>query len=353
MPDRSLQAISRAVEQSSDPEVLAHFPAYVRQPVELELAWFERLIFYGVKGPAELAIRLLLRPRGGPVGALDAAEVDRVYDREAAGYDSKHHLTTRGQDLQWRRAAGWLVAAAGETRPRVLDLCTGTGLTALEIVQVMREHCRDADIVCLDYNEAMLAEARKRAQLVADVGDRLTFVRGDATALVGGAPAGFETFPRSSFDIVTQVFGIGGISDPLAVANSVLAVLREGGRFLLIDMHRPVAGLPGEWALPGLWLRSPRLEHFNYFNTTLPLVLKRLWGWRDTTLDFYLATLACYEEDGGPYGFRVHWRVVESERWWFSLPLMPTCKLLLEKVRIGRAEYDRRRRILQAISVAP
>jgi hypothetical protein len=70
------------------------------------------------------------------------------------------------------------------------------------------------------------------------------------------------------------------------VANSVLAVLREGGRFLLIDMHRPLLGLPGEWALPGFWVRFPRLEYFNYAKTTLPLVLARLWGWRDTTLDF-------------------------------------------------------------------
>ena len=352
MAETKLSDITRAVEQASDPEVLAYFPAFVRRPLELELAWFERLIFYAVKGPSELAIRLLLRPRGGPTGALDPIEVDRIYSREAAGYDAKHHRTTRGQDLHWRRAAGWLVAAASEKRPAVLDLCAGTGLTALEIARVLREHWREADITALDYNEAMLAEARKRSALVSELGSTISFVRGDATALTGPAPAGFQTLQRSSFDIVAQVFGIGGIGDPVAVADSVLSVLREGGRFLLIDMHRPLLGLPGEWALPGAWVRFPRWEYFNYAKTTLPLVLGRLWGWRDTTLDFYLAPLACHEEEGVPYGFRLVWRVVESERWWLGLPFMPTCRLLLEKVRLERAEYERRRRVLKLIGAA-
>jgi len=353
MAEISLKDIAQAVEQASDPEVLAHFPAYVRRPLELELSAVERIVFHAVKVPAEAVIRLLLRPRGGPTGALDATEVDRVYSREAAGYDAKHHRTTRGQDLHWRRAAGWLVAAAGEARPAVLDLCTGTGLTALEIARVLREHWREADITAVDYNEAMLAEARKRAGLVSDLGSTIKFVRGDATALVGPAPAGFQTLPRASFDVVAQVFGIGGIGDPVAVADNVLAVLRDGGRFLMIDMHRPVLGLPGEWALPGAWMRFPRWEYFNYAKTTLPLVLARLWGWRDTTLDFYLAPLVCHEEEGVPYGFRVVWRVVESERWWFGLPFMPTCRLLLEKVRLERPEYERRQRILKLIGAVP
>jgi ubiquinone/menaquinone biosynthesis C-methylase UbiE len=349
MADYLSKDIAQAVEQASDSEVLARFPSYVRRPLDLELAWFERLIFYAIKGPAELALRLLLRPRREPAGALDVAEVDRVYSREAVGYDSKHHLTTRGQDLHWRRTAGWMVAAASEPRPRVLDLCTGTGLTAIEVVAVMREHEREVDIVGLDYNQAMLAEAAKRAAPVSDFDCKLTFVRGDATALVDPAPDGFATFARSSFDIVTQVFGIGGVANPVAVADNVLSVLREGGRFLLIDMHRPVLGLPGEWALPGFWVRFPRWEYFSYAKTTLPLVLGRLWGWRDTTLDFYLAPLVCHEEDGVPYGFRLVWRVVESERWWLGLPFMPTCRMVLEKVRLDRAEYERRQRILKKI----
>src|SRR6185369_12002340 len=97
------------------------------------------------------------------------------------------------------------------------------------------------------------------------------------------------------------------------------------------------------------WVSLARLELHCYANTTLPLVLSRLWGWRDPTLDFYLAPLVCREEAGVPYGFRLVWRVAASERWWFGLPMMPTCRLLLEKVRLERAEFERRRRILTLI----
>src|SRR5262249_4645260 len=150
---------------------------------------------------------LVLRPRRDRVGALDPAEVDRVYDREAADYDSKHHLTTRGQDTNWRRMAGWLVSSAPEPCPDVLDLCTGTGLTVLEIARVLREHHRPAKITGLDYNGAMLRRATAHLGRVAAEFELLqvAFVRGDATALMGDGSE-LETFDRASIDIVTQVF---------------------------------------------------------------------------------------------------------------------------------------------------
>ncbi|SJZ70286.1 Ubiquinone/menaquinone biosynthesis C-methylase UbiE [Enhydrobacter aerosaccus] len=346
-----LASIAAALQHATDKDVLAAFPAYTRQPLTFELNALERILFPILKVPTEALIRLLLRPRRGAVGGLDQAEVDAVYDKEAAGYDVKHHRTTRGQDLFWRRAAGWLVASAPEPRPRVLDLCTGTGLTALEIVRVLAEHGRTAEIVGLDYNEAMLVGARNRREFKSS--SAISFVRGDATKMTGQVPAGFQALAPASFDIVVQVFGIGGIGDPVAVAGEALSVLREGGRFLLIDMHRPILGLPGEIPLPGAWVRVPRYELYAYADTTLPLVLSRLWGWRDPTLDFYLAPLVCREEEGVPYGFRLLWRIVESERWWFGLPMMPTCRLLLEKVRLDRTEYERRRRILTLIGAEP
>lgn len=345
-----MRGIAGAIERSTDPDIIAHFPEYIRCPPELAVSARQRLWFEILRLPARIFIRLVLRPRRDRVGALDPAEVDRVYDREAADYDSKHHLTTRGQDTNWRRMAGWLVSSAPEPSPIVLDLCTGTGLTVVEIARVLREHRRAAKITGLDYNSAMLRRATARLGRVAADFEMLqvAFVRGDATALLGDGTE--PTFERASVDIVTQIFGIGGISDPLAVFTGVLGVLREHGRFLLIDMHRPIANLPGEWPLFGTWFQMPRFEAYTYRHTTLPLVLAQLWGWRDTTLDFYLAPLVCEEIDGRHYGFRVLWKTIEPERWWWSFPLMPTCRILLEKVRIEPEEYERRRRILALIT---
>jgi ubiquinone/menaquinone biosynthesis C-methylase UbiE len=342
--------ISEALAHATDPDVLSHFPDFVRCPPSLEIGAGLQLWFKTLRLAAKIFIRLALRPRREETGSLDPAEVDRVYNREAADYDWKHHLTTRGQDTNWRRMAGWLVVSAPEPCPAVLDLCTGTGLTILEMRRVLREHGCQAEITGLDYNEAMLRRARARFAGTIDDGPRVTLVRGDATALLNPTSSDFATFDAATFDVVTQVFGIGGINDPLAVFESVLSVLRERGRFLLIDMHRPIPNLSGEWFLFGTWLKTPRLEAYSYRHTTLPLVLARLWGWRDTTLDFYLAPLVCHICDGIHYGFRVLWKAFEAERWWLALPLMPTCRIVLEKIRIDPAEYERRQRILSLVA---
>src|SRR5215475_10998302 len=64
------------------------------------------------------------------------------------GYDRMGAILSFGQDARWRR---FLVSRLGPTRPLVLDVATGTGLVAREIV--------DADVgrvIGLDRSEPML-----------------------------------------------------------------------------------------------------------------------------------------------------------------------------------------------------
>jgi ubiquinone/menaquinone biosynthesis C-methylase UbiE len=291
---------------------------------------------------------MIMRAPLAPPGVPDRQSIDAVYNRHASSYDRLHHLTTRGQDLHWRRGAGWALALETSTSPYVLDLCTGTGLTILEMVRVLNEHARAANFIGMDYNEAMLEVAKRRPPPARSL-STITFVRGDATNMTaergGNTGTGFAKFRSSSFDFVSQVFGIGGISWPHCVFDNVLRILKEGGRYYLVDMHCPISSLSGEVPLLGHWIKTPQLESYLFQYATLPLALERLWAWRDATLDFYVAPLECYEEEGKYFGFRILYRAVESERWWFSLPLMPVCKLLVEKVQIGAAEFHKRQRL--------
>lgn len=342
-------------------EAHAWFPLYLHEPLAVKANIFARAWFYLLQLPVKAFIWVVLQPRREQPGSLDQNEVDRVYTRQAHGYDRTHHFTTRGQDTIWRRSAGWMVASfRGKKFPDVLDLCTGTGLTVLEMMRVLREHDKRADIIGLDYNDAMLRVACRRFE--ADAGAwkfqrpcNVRFVRGDATHLIERKKLGsekiFEQFEPASFDVVTQVFGIGGIDDPISVFRETLSVLREGGQYLLIDMHQPIPNLPGEWPFCGAWIRTQGLEMYTYLKTTVPLALARLWAWRDTTLDFYLAPLICVQDGGSYWGFRIVSRVVEPERWWLALPIMSTCRLLLEKVAIDQVEYERRRSILKEIGI--
>lgn len=199
----------------------------------------------------------------------------------------------------------------------------------------------DAEVTGLDYNEHMLGVAR--AGEIAK-SDRVHFVRGDAMDLTA-------IFAPDSFNAVTQVFGVGGIPEPMKVFDGVLRILRPNGRFLMTDMHKPIPQFPGEWPLLLKWLRFPLIEAALYEQVTIPLVLKRLWGWRDTTACFYQLPLITFRDGDGRYwGFEVKSLEQESQRWWFAVPLMPVARIVVEKTEITERVASERQAILAACS---
>ena len=306
-------------------------------------------------------VKLALRPRDGKVGDLGIAEVEKVYDREARSYDAKHHYTTRGMDTTWRRWAAQCVASFARGRKgtiRVLDLCTGTGLTIVELVKVALDWGLKLDIGGLDYNLNMLQVARSR-KLDCD-GTQVRYTRGNAMDLV--FPKGQERIScigtgstdtrldPESVDAVTQVFGIGGISDAVKVFEGVLQILRPDGRFFMVDMHQPVSGQECEMPLLWKWIRLPRWEAMAYNNNTMEVVLKRLWGWRDPTLYFYQLPLVTFQDDAGNWwGFETIIFEMNSQRWWLGMPVMPIAKIAVQKVKIGQEEALRRQKVLSAL----
>lgn len=91
---------------------------------------------------------------------------------------------------------------------RVLDLCTGHGVVAAELLS------RGASVVGLDFSEAMIALARSTAP-------DATFVQGDAMAM---------DFAGGSFDAVTIGFGVPHFPDPLRGLAEAARVLKPAGR---------------------------------------------------------------------------------------------------------------------------
>jgi len=349
--------LSQLADKEIDIKGFRHyFPAYICQDEKWDIRF---LTYYWLKITQffiQSGIKLVLRPRQGDVGSLSQSEVDEVYSQEAATYDLKHHLTTHGMDTTWRRWVSWCATTlGGQVRPlKVLDLCTGTGLTPVEMAPLFAAWGIEAEIIGLDYNRGMLNQACKRKFDQAPVS--LAFIRGDATRLNEdklpreGALSGFQP---NTFDAITQMFGIGGISSPLAVFESVLSVLKPGGMYFLTDMHQPIRFQPGEWTFFLKWFRFPLFEAMTYNETTIPLALSRLWAWRDPTLDFYLLPLVTSMENDNYWGYEVISREVESQRWWLNLPVMPVARMVVKKVEISAEEAAKRGKILVfALSIA-
>lgn len=338
-------------EGISSEQLAKYFPSYLLQPEPIAYGCLEAVGVYLLEWGIQFSIKVFLRPRKGGVGKLEQTEVNAVYRREAASYDKKHRMTTRGKDTMWRRSVGWFIVSkirAGQNnKPRILDLCTGTGLAIKEMNLVLKDWATEASFVGLDYNREMLNAGSTIPNVTLEWGNATDFAE-TATPRNDG----LKRFPANSFDFVTQIFGIGGIKNYRSTFLEALKVLKPGGYYCIIDMHRPIASQATWWPIFGFWIRSPLVEAATYSMTTIPLALRRLWGWHDPTFDFYEAPLTVWQDTESKWwGYKVQYFVVESQRWWVGLPVMPVGFLFLRKESLTEKEASERSIILKSIQI--
>ena len=139
-------------------------------------------------------------------------------------YDRYARLLSLGQDPRWRR---FLVSRLQvEPDARVLDVATGTGAVALELV---RQH--GCSVVGIDRSPEMLAVARSRVA-ARGLGAKIELHEGRAEAL---------PFPDGSFDGLTVTYLLRYVDDPAATLSELARVVRPGGTMALLDFGVPQA----------------------------------------------------------------------------------------------------------------
>jgi demethylmenaquinone methyltransferase / 2-methoxy-6-polyprenyl-1,4-benzoquinol methylase len=143
-------------------------------------------------------------------------------------YDRMGTVLSFGQDPRWRRT----LVAAIDPQPgqRVLDVATGTGLVALELVR--RGGC---EVVGLDQSDDMLAGARTRFADAPALADRVGFVRGEAERL---------PFGDGEFDALTFTYLLRYVDDRQATMHELARVVRPGGRIGMVEFGVPERALP-------------------------------------------------------------------------------------------------------------
>jgi demethylmenaquinone methyltransferase/2-methoxy-6-polyprenyl-1,4-benzoquinol methylase len=141
-------------------------------------------------------------------------------------------LLSFGQDPRWRRA----MVAAIDPRPgqRVLDVATGTGLVASELVR--RGGCQ---VIGLDQSEEMLAGARARLGADPALARHVTLVPGEAERL---------PFGDGEFDALTFTYLLRYVDDRAATMRELARVVKPGGRIGMVEF-----GVPRAPALRALW----------------------------------------------------------------------------------------------------
>jgi demethylmenaquinone methyltransferase / 2-methoxy-6-polyprenyl-1,4-benzoquinol methylase len=161
-------------------------------------------------------------------------------------YDRYATLLSFGQDPRWRRFLVSRIEAGGEDR--VLDVATGTGAVALELLRQKR-----CAVVGLDQSREMLAVARARLP------EGVELVEGEADRL---------PFPDASFAGLTFTYLMRYVDDPAATLRELARVVRPGGIVAGLEF-----GVPPNPAARALW----RL----YVHAGLPLAGRVISpGWR-------------------------------------------------------------------------
>ena len=137
-------------------------------------------------------------------------------------YDRWSRLLSLGQDPRWRQ---FLVSRV-ECGPdgSVLDVATGTGAVAIELVR--QKGCR---VVGIDQSPEMLAGAQARVE-AAGLSDRITLVEGGAEQL---------PFPDGAFDALTFTYLLRYVEDPGATLAELARVVRTGGIVAALEFGLP------------------------------------------------------------------------------------------------------------------
>jgi demethylmenaquinone methyltransferase/2-methoxy-6-polyprenyl-1,4-benzoquinol methylase len=159
-------------------------------------------------------------------------------------YDRVGAVLSLGQDPRWRRFLVSRIPAGGG---HVLDVATGTGLVAAELLR------RGFTVTGVDQSAQMLERARER------FGDRVELREASAESL---------SFDDARFDHLTFTYLMRYVHDPAATLRELTRVVRPGGVVASLEF-----GVPGRLARPAWEL---------YVRVGLPLAGRALRnGWRE------------------------------------------------------------------------
>jgi demethylmenaquinone methyltransferase/2-methoxy-6-polyprenyl-1,4-benzoquinol methylase len=149
-------------------------------------------------------------------------QVAQMFDNIAHKYDFLNHFFSLGIDILWRKKA---IKLLDEFKAdQILDVATGTGDMAFELMKLKPEKITGVDI-----SVGMLDIGRKKIS-ERSLDDKMEFLTGDSENL---------QFDNESFDIVTVSFGARNFENLHAGLKDMHRVTKKGGRVCVLEFSQP------------------------------------------------------------------------------------------------------------------
>ncbi len=170
--------------------------------------------------------------------------IQHLFADIATRYDRCNQIMSLNMHRRWNQTL--IDTIVQPTRPRVyVDLCAGTGDIAFTYLKTTPSY---EQIHLIDFCPEMLQVAKSKADK--NGFKNVTFVQGDAQAI---------PLPDNSADCVTIAYGIRNVANPAQCIRDVYRILRQDGRFGILELTRPTNPLM-------------KLGHNLYLKTVLPLL---------------------------------------------------------------------------------
>jgi len=149
-------------------------------------------------------------------------QVARMFDNISGSYDLLNHVLSLNIDKLWRKKA---VKLLRKYRPKlILDVATGTGDFALELLKLEPHHIKGIDI------SAGMLEVGKEKMRKKNLQDKVTLELGDAEAMV---------FPEDLFEAVTVAFGVRNFENLPKGLSEIRRVLKPGFPVVILEFSKP------------------------------------------------------------------------------------------------------------------
>lgn len=155
--------------------------------------------------------------------------VHKVFASIVKRYELLNTILSLGQDRYWRKA----VAKIADIKPNqiAIDICTGTGSLAIELVKHIDMGKRKASllVVGMDFCDEMLLEAKKKLDNPRYKG-KVEFVNGLAEDI---------PFDDNTFDCATIAFGLRNVENISQTFSQMQRVVKHGGKIISLELVVP------------------------------------------------------------------------------------------------------------------